>query len=364
MIISDQVKSMTMRRKTGLILPLILSYLCAVEVAYGFEVPEPYQYEIFFDSFSVTPTTDQLMALDDLGKEIREKRPVRITLTGYARADEVMGTADSRNGYVRRWLKMTVVPESCQIDTETVRQDSLMTGTGGDEWHKVTLSLYDQRMIFARQDAERRAKKMAMKKPKLHVPGKIYEFGTVLEGDPVFHTFRIRNVGEADLEIKRVSSNCGCTTVDYTKRLRPSEAGIVKVKVDTGGNGNNLVKRKIQVTTNDPEQTVTDLIVAGTVERFAEVSPKTLMLSGRAGRQIERIVKILPSKKYSFRILGAVPDDARIECFIDKPDDTGVYRLRVRTTGEQKGRFKYRLKITTDSSLRPEIDIPVVVKIR
>lgn len=51
-------------------------------------------------------------------------------------------------------------------------------------------------------------------------PGRIevstteFDFGTVLNSEPVSQTFQVRNTGKGILEIERISTSCGCTTAE------------------------------------------------------------------------------------------------------------------------------------------------------
>jgi hypothetical protein len=51
--------------------------------------------------------------------------------------------------------------------------------------------------------------------PKLVVEKADHDFGTVVEGKVVAHTFKLRNEGSADLVIKNVSPACGCTASEH-----------------------------------------------------------------------------------------------------------------------------------------------------
>lgn len=63
----------------------------------------------------------------------------------------------------------------------------------------------------------------------------VYDFGEVNEADePVVHTFKIKNDGEAALVITKVVASCGCTTPEWTKEpIAPGKTGEIKVSYDT-----------------------------------------------------------------------------------------------------------------------------------
>src|ERR1700674_4993772 len=47
--------------------------------------------------------------------------------------------------------------------------------------------------------------------PKAQVVNPVYNFGTVLEGQHVNHSFTVRNIGTKDLILNGVKTSCGCT---------------------------------------------------------------------------------------------------------------------------------------------------------
>lgn len=63
---------------------------------------------------------------------------------------------------------------------------------------------------------------------------KNYDFGQIVKGEVVEHTYTFENTGKVDLIIEEVDPSCGCTTPDWTKEpVKPGEKGKIKVKFDT-----------------------------------------------------------------------------------------------------------------------------------
>ncbi|MEK7730501.1 MAG: DUF1573 domain-containing protein, partial [Planctomycetota bacterium] len=53
-----------------------------------------------------------------------------------------------------------------------------------------------------------------------------HDFGSVWVGPPLKHAFKIKNEGDAPLEITKVKPSCGCTIAgDYPKKLDPGQEG-------------------------------------------------------------------------------------------------------------------------------------------
>lgn len=63
-----------------------------------------------------------------------------------------------------------------------------------------------------------------------------FDFGQIKQGEIVTHTFKFRNVGEADLIIKSANASCGCTVPTWTKKpIASGEMGEIVIKFDTSG---------------------------------------------------------------------------------------------------------------------------------
>ncbi len=103
--------------------------------------------------------------------------------------------------------------------------------------------------------------------PKISVDASVYNFGEVLEGIAVVHTFVLQNVGDEPLKIGDIQVSCGCTTTSLAKStLEPGESVDLEVTFDTAGFGGKMVKN-IYVESNDPTTPKFVLQLVGTVRR-------------------------------------------------------------------------------------------------
>jgi len=88
--------------------------------------------------------------------------------------------------------------------------------------------------------------------PVIHVEEPIYDFGEVVEGYAVDHTFTIQNIGDEALEINRIRVSCGCTATELeTDRLAPGQSVTLGVLVNTTGFGGRISKF-VYIYSNDP----------------------------------------------------------------------------------------------------------------
>lgn len=95
---------------------------------------------------------------------------------------------------------------------------------------------------------------------KLKLEKNKYDFGTVQEGKYYIANIKITNGGDGDLEIKNITTTCGCTAALVTDRIvKPGKSTNLKVELDTTDRDGKFV-RAVNIHTNDrsqPLQTVT-----------------------------------------------------------------------------------------------------------
>jgi hypothetical protein len=117
---------------------------------------------------------------------------------------------------------------------------------------------------------------VSAKAPKAEVADPIYNFGTALSGQPLKHVFEIHNSGDAPLEIKSVTTSCGCTAAKPSKSLLgPGEASKIETQVDTRfEQGHSL--SVVSVATNDPHQPTLRLKLEGVIKPQVIAQPADL----------------------------------------------------------------------------------------
>ncbi len=104
--------------------------------------------------------------------------------------------------------------------------------------------------------------------PQIAVDNAVYQFGTVLEGVVVTHTFVLTNAGDETLAITRAHASCGCTTTDLAKKsLAPGESVNLDVMFDSVGYGGRTVTKMIYVESNDPATPKLTLQLKGIVNK-------------------------------------------------------------------------------------------------
>ena len=77
-----------------------------------------------------------------------------------------------------------------------------------------------------------------------------HDFGNIIDGDVVEHSFRFTNTGNADLLITKARASCGCTVPNYPKNaIKPGETGQIDVKFNSSNKSGKQTK-SITLTAN------------------------------------------------------------------------------------------------------------------
>jgi len=77
-----------------------------------------------------------------------------------------------------------------------------------------------------------------------------YNFGEVLEGTVVEHTFQFKNTGKVPLTILNARSSCGCTIPEWPKeQIPPGGSGAISAKFNTEGKSKDQ-RKWVYVTAN------------------------------------------------------------------------------------------------------------------
>jgi hypothetical protein len=96
-----------------------------------------------------------------------------------------------------------------------------------------------------------------------------FEWGTVLAGQEVSHTFVVKNVGEGVLRILGARAGCSCTAaVVSASELPPGGEGRIEVKFNTKGR-KGVTSKTVDVTTDSETNPKLTLTVKGTIEVLA-----------------------------------------------------------------------------------------------
>ena len=113
---------------------------------------------------------------------------------------------------------------------------------------------------------------------------------------------------------------------------------------------------------------LTGIPISGEIRapEIASIKPRSLTLTGSAGKPVKGLVKIIPNDKYPFSITEVKPRDGKnIKCGLKEVEDSGkkIYVLTVENLKKEKGRYYDMINLKTDSKYLPEIRISVSARI-
>ena len=119
---------------------------------------------------------------------------------------------------------------------------------------------------------------------------------------------------------------------------------------------------------SDKKHPKLNFVIRGKVDKFVSITPNRVTLKGYVGEHIKQSIKIIPEKKYPFKIIGSKAQKGKdISYKIEKvttPTKESEYLLTVTNLKNEKGRFFDTIYLKTDSKIRPEIKISVYGNIK
>lgn len=76
----------------------------------------------------------------------------------------------------------------------------------------------------------------SIKTPEITIDSPVFDFGEVIEGQKLEHSFLVKNTGKANLVISSAKSSCGCTVPKFPKEpILPNQQAEVVVIFNTNG---------------------------------------------------------------------------------------------------------------------------------
>ena len=190
------------------------------------------------------------------------------------------------------------------------------------------------------------------KAPKAVVDVMSIQVGDILESQDIEYTFKVRNEGDAELQILKVHPGCGCSVADYDKTVAPGQTGNIHIKISGKKIFPGTIEKNFAVTTNDPKNDQFTLVVKGTVKRGLEFS-REMRWAGFTDENFKLDCIIT-------NVLGTPINiqSARWESDSTAKAMEGKIGLKLETIAKGK---KYRLTIWRKTELSPESFVTNVV---
>lgn len=87
-----------------------------------------------------------------------------------------------------------------------------------------------------------------------------FNFGTVIQGEKVAHSFVFKNNGDGNLIISNVKASCGCTVPKWTKEpIKPGQTGTIELMFDSSNRDGKQTKSAKVYSNTQPN--VTELTI-------------------------------------------------------------------------------------------------------
>ena len=98
------------------------------------------------------------------------------------------------------------------------------------------------------------AQRKAKSGPVMEIEPKDHDFGGVQQDQKLVHEFTVTNVGTEDLEIRRISTSCGCTAAILADSIvKPGESTTLEVVLETR-KYKGVIDKSVSVASNDRER--------------------------------------------------------------------------------------------------------------
>lgn len=102
--------------------------------------------------------------------------------------------------------------------------------------------------------------------PRIRVEPDGFDFGRALPGKTLRKEFALRNFGDAELLVEKITTTCGCTAALLAeRRIAPGGRVPLRVTLETRQDSGR-VERRVLVRSNDPETPLVEVRLVVTVE--------------------------------------------------------------------------------------------------
>jgi thiol-disulfide isomerase/thioredoxin len=195
-----------------------------------------------------------------------------------------------------------------------------------------------------------------------------HDFGSVWVGPPLKYAFKIKNEGDAPLEISKVKPSCGCTIAgDYPKKLDPGQEGEFPFSMmSTKLRG--TFEKGITISSNDPSTPELRLKLRGEVKRYVEIVPASANFGKITGQEPqERIINITNNTDNPLKLTMVPPADSKFKYDLVEKTPGKQFDLHVTAAPPfAEGSLQSTLTINTnvDAQKDLQVDIQAVVPAR
>jgi hypothetical protein len=289
-----------------------------------------------------------------------DKRRVRARIATYIPYTEMPQSTKAVAHLVGQAVGTYLGLAESQKDTEIMgpvwNSEELPTAPTAEEVERVRTLLQVRRQLL---DFATRRVAVYIPKPQIVVEPMEHDFGDIVQGDVVKFTFKVRNEGDAPLEITARPS-CGCVTPHYDRVIQPKQEGVIEAELrSTGFRGAQI--KTIQVTTNDPDQPNLTLRLTANIKTAFEVRPsETLTVALKDNEPTVQEVEIVSNIDEPLEIEQLTTTAPYAKAEAQRLDDKRQKVVITINPDAPPGRTNFAVIARTKSQRTPQININVM----
>lgn len=200
----------------------------------------------------------------------------------------------------------------------------------------------------------------------------MFDFGDIDKGEKVTHVFKFKNEGEGPLEIKNVSTSCGCTSAKPEKTVyQPGEAGEIPVTFDSERFSGPITKR-VTVTTNEKDNPRRVVTIKGNV--ITEITSKPVSVffpQAKINENTQQEILVSTSKLDKLEISNLQVQPEYLTGKVEQVDDKSA-KIILTAHGDKfpaarsrlTGSVSYDTNSETQGTIRTTVTISVMQPVR
>jgi hypothetical protein len=100
------------------------------------------------------------------------------------------------------------------------------------------------------------------------------------------------------------------------------------------------------------------------VKKFAKIEPSRIMLKGTVSENLSAEVHVVPEPDFPFEIVKTDTVDLLDSVAVDVGKDGDGFLVTVKNRRKEPGVYVGKIVLKTDSDVRPEIEIPLLMGLK
>ena len=194
--------------------------------------------------------------------------------------------------------------------------------------------------------------------PRIAIEKPTVDFGPVVFGKKLAHTFVVRNPGGAALHVQQVTSPCECFRATFDETIAPGKSGRIRTEIDTSALQGPILLT-VRVRTNDPGRPIARVEIKALVKGAIMLVPRDhLDLTTVSGQDQEDAIELEINRKDPLPVTAVESDSVVFSAKLEKLTPGRRYRILVKASGAQAvGMHSGTIRIHTADEDRPVIPL-------